>query len=149
MVWYSSQSEVLLHSVVEWITAYYTKGGRKGGGREGGGGRDKGSEGGRGKGGEGSREEGGGREGGRGGREGRREGRREEENEVGRKDGEKRRDRVIVRQRNNMQCIPTTNRECIRCQYHYTKQTLTMATEPSLADWNVYMIPMFTQKGCT
>ena len=29
------------------------------------------------------------------------EGRREEENEVGRKDGEKR-DRVIVRQRNNM-----------------------------------------------
>ena len=92
--------------------------------------------------GEGGREEGGGREGGRGGREGR----REEENEVGRKDGEKR-NRVIVRQR--MRCIPTTNRECIRCQYHYTKQTLTMATEPSLADWNVYMIPMFTQKGCT
>ena len=53
---------------------------------------------------------------------------------------------MIVRQRNNMQCIPTTNRECIRCQYHYTKQTLTMATVPSLADWNVYMIPMFTQK---
>ena len=77
------------------------------------------------------------------------EGRREEENEVGTKDGEKRRDRVIVRQRNNMQRIPTTNRECIRCQYHYTKQTLTMATVPSLADWNVYMIPMFTQKGCT
>ena len=77
------------------------------------------------------------------------EGRREEENEVGRKDGEKKRNRVIVRQRNNMRCIPTTNRECIRCQYHYTKQTLTMATEPSLADWNVYMIPMFTQKGCT
>ena len=77
------------------------------------------------------------------------EGRREEENEVGRKDGEKKRDRVIVRQRNNMRCIPTTNRECIRCQYHYTKQTLTMATEPSLADWNVYMIPMFTQKGST
>ena len=41
------------------------------------------------------------------------EGRREEENEVGRKDGEKKRDRVIVRQRNNMRCIPTTNRECI------------------------------------
>ena len=74
------------------------------------------------------------------------EGRREEENEVRRKDGEKKRD---SRQRNNMQCIPTTNRECIWCQYHYTKQTLTMATEPSLDDWNVYMIPMFTQKGCT
>ena len=152
MVWYSSQSEVLLHSVVDWDPFYsqlttLTR-------REGGGGRDKGSEEGR--------EEGGGRkgerEGGEGGRRGedRREeegsmggeGRREEENEVGRKDGE-RRDRVIVRQRNNMQCIPTTNRECIRCQYHYTKQTLTMATEPSLADWNVYMIPMFTQKGCT
>ena len=73
------------------------------------------------------------------------EGRREEENEVGRKDGEKkRRNRGIVRQRNNMRCIPTTNRECIRCQYHYTKQTLTMATVPSLADCNVYMIPMFT-----
>ena len=75
------------------------------------------------------------------------EGRRERGREEG--CGEKKRDRVIVRQRNNMRCIPTTNRECIRCQYHYTKQTLTMATEPSLADWNVYMIPMFTQKGCT
>ena len=74
------------------------------------------------------------------------EGRRERGREEG--CGEKR-NRVIVRQRNNMRCIPTTNRECIRCQYHYTKQTLTMATEPSLADWNVYMIPMFTQKGCT
>ena len=74
------------------------------------------------------------------------EGRRERGREEG--CGEKR-NRVIVRQRNNMRCIPTTNRECIRCQYHYTKQTLTMATVPSLADWNVYMIPMFTQKGCT
>ena len=53
------------------------------------------------------------------------EGRRERGREEG--CGEKR-NRVIVRQRNNMRCIPTTNRECIRCQYHYTKQTLTMAT---------------------
>ena len=107
----------------------------KEGGRRGEGGRERGREGRRG---EDRREE---EEGSMGG-----EGRREEENEVRRKDGEKKRD---SRQRNNMQCIPTTNRECIRCQYHYTKQTLTMATEPSSADWNVYMIPMFTQKGCT
>ena len=135
MVWYSSLSEVLLHSVVDWDPFYsqLTTLTRR-------------EERGRGRGREGKREGGGGRKGGREGREGR----REEENEVGRKDGEKkRRDRVIVRQRNNMRCIPTTNRECIRCQYHYTKQTLTMATVPSLVDWNVYMIPMFTQKGCT
>ena len=133
MVWYSSQSEVLLHSVVDWDPFYsqLTTLTRREGEREGGGGRDKGSE-------EGREE----------GEEGR-EGRMEEEKEVGRKDGEKKRNRVIVRQRNNMRCIPTTNRECIRCQYHYTKQTLTMATVPSLAEWNVYMIPMFTQKGCT
>ena len=81
---------------------------------------------------------------GEGGRVRGKEGRRERGREEG--CGEKR-NRVIVRQR--MRCIPTTNRECIRCQYHYTKQTLTMATEPSSADWNVYMIPMFTQKGCT
>ena len=127
MVWYSSLSEVLLHSVVD-----YTNGGRERGRRRG---RQEG---------EGTK---GVKEGGEGG--GGRKGRKEEENEVGRKDGEKKRNRVIVRQRNNMQCIPTTNRECIRCQYHYTKLTLTMATEPSLADWNVYMIPMFTQNGCT
>ena len=132
MVWYSSQSEVLLHSVVDWdpfysqLTTLTRREGEREGKREGGGGRDKGVK----KGGRRGEE---GRKGGRRGEEGR-EGRREEENEVGRKDGEKKRDRVIVRQRNNMRCIPTTNRECIRCQYHYTKQTLTMATEPSLTD---------------
>ena len=59
MVWYSSQSKVLLHCVVDWDPFYsqlttLTR-------REGGGGRDKGSEGGR---------EEGGRERGREGREG-------------------------------------------------------------------------------
>ena len=74
-MWYSSQSEVLLHSVVDWDPFYsqLTTLTRREGEREGGGGRDKGSEEGR--------EEGGGREGGKEGRRerGREEGWREEE----------------------------------------------------------------------
>ena len=72
MVWYSSQSEVLLHSVVDWDPFYsqlttLARRGERGrvrgreGKREGEGGRDKGSKEGR---------EGGGREGGEGGKEG-------------------------------------------------------------------------------
>ena len=59
-MWYSSQSKVLLHSVVDWdpfysqLTTLTRREGEREGKREGGGGRDKGSEEGR--------EEGGGRE---------------------------------------------------------------------------------------